>query len=162
MRILIVDGFHTVSFSHGSCLRQCQGRCVSLFAAAEMKEEPSSSRLSVETDHVCLYAQLQLTAESQTSGVGRCLSDDSVLPSTSCTEILLLPHYCQPISTKCLFFHCPGVHCFMRQLRTGFKRWLTDGTLISLMNEVHHTYPLRKELSVSGYNSEQDKIIWIP
>ena len=130
MRILIVDGFHTASFSHGSHLRQSQGRCVSLFAAVEMKEEPSSA---CPSGVVCLYAQLQLTAESQTAGVGRCLSDDSVLPSTSCIEILLLPHSCQPISTKRLFFHCPGVHCFMRQLRTGFKWWLIDGTLISLL-----------------------------
>lgn len=28
----------------------------------------------------------------------------------------------------------------------------------SVMNEAHHTYPLRKELSVSGHHSEQGKI----
>ena len=79
MRILIVDGFHTASFRHGSHLRQRQGRCAALFAAAEMKEELSSA---CPSGRICLYARLQLTAESQASGAGRCLSDDSVLPST--------------------------------------------------------------------------------
>lgn len=73
---------------------------MSRFAAVEMKEEFSSA---CQSGMVCLYSQFQLTAESQTSRVGRGLSDDAVLPSASCVGVALPPRSCQPISTKCLF-----------------------------------------------------------
>lgn len=61
MKILVVNGIHTVSFSHSLHLSMHdQGGCMSLFAAVEMMKEPSSS---CPSGMVCPHSWLRLTAE---------------------------------------------------------------------------------------------------
>lgn len=135
MRIPTVSGIHTVFLSH-SFPRSIpdKGSWMSLFAAIEMKEEPSSA---CPSGTMCLCSQLQLTAESQTPRVGRCLSEESVLPSAWGTGMLLLPHYyCEPILAKCFILIISSVREFTAYEAApelDYTWWLIDRTLISLL-----------------------------
>lgn len=129
--MLIVNGFHTMSFNHHSCLRQGQGHCVSIFAAVEMKEEPSSA---CPSGMVCLDAQLQLSAEAQACRVGRCLSVTWFCSPLDASE----PHSLHTIVSPYLYstFILPVLEEFTASWgssRTGFKWWLIERTLISFL-----------------------------
>lgn len=129
MKILIANAVHKVSFSHGFSLSVCdQGSYVSLFTATEIKE----ALLSVSPSHMfCVLSRL--TTESQSREVSqRWLSS----PLHWCILILFLTTH-SPSHLEVLFFLTVSVSrsslLHEAAQEVGYKWWLIDVTLISLL-----------------------------